>query len=198
MSRRRTSLPALEHTSESGDECILCGRRERYTSHFKNWGEQAKRFLVQHLGRTPPSDSCICRKHLLEAQRHHNSATFVPKWKESTSLRANSTKKCINPSCTQGQCDKLINPAFESVDKLEAVFGVKSSEDNPFLVCQRCYNELYQIFHSPTPCASCGATPKAGTRFCRHSPDAVAVSEHLQNATGITSDHTSSTTVSGR
>lgn len=168
MSRRRTSLP--EHISESEDECILCGRRARYTSHFRNWGEQEKRFLVQHLGRTPPSYSCVCNKHLLEAQWHHNSATFIPKWKEGASLRVNPTRKCINPRCTQGQCDKLINPTFESIDRLEAVIGVKASA---FLVGQRCYNELYHILFSDILrflwCNSQGRNPILPSQpWCRH------------------------------
>ena len=78
----------------------------------------------------------------------------------------------------------LIKPQFESIDKLETIFVGKSSADIPFQLCQRCYNEVYQIFHPPTPCMSCGAVPKAGTRWYRHSPDAITVSQHLRDTTG--------------
>ena len=48
------------------------------------------------------------------------------------------------------------------------------------------------IRHTPQPLyhtvkhvrTSCGAYPKNGTNFCRHSPDAIKVSEHLSNTTG--------------
>lgn len=144
-------------------------------------GAQEKRFLVQHLGSTPQGGSSICKKHLLEAQRHHSNSKFIPKWKGT---HTNPKEKCINPKCVQPVCDKLIKPQFESIDKLETTLGVKSSAENPFQLCQRCYNEVYQIFHPPTPCMSCGAVPKAGTRWCRHSPDAIAVSQHLRDTTG--------------
>ena len=51
-------------------------------------------------------------------------------------------------------------------------------------MCQKCYNELYQQFHTPVNCASCGDTPTVGTRFSRHSPDAETVSLHLTEMTG--------------
>ena len=34
--------------------------------------------------------------------------------------------------------------------------------------------------HRPAVCASCGAMPKAGHRFERHSPDAYRVTRFLQ------------------
>ena len=99
---------------------------------------------MQHLRRTPLNDSYICRKHLLEAQQHHSTPNFIPKWKGSVVLQA--SPKCINPNCTQLQGDKVIKPAFESIDKL-----VQSSPDSPFVVCQPCYNELYKNFTRQHP-----------------------------------------------
>ena len=55
---------------------------------------------------------------------------------------------------------------------------------NPHLLCQKCYQNMYQLFLPPTNCASCVAVPKAGTRFCHHSPDAHIVPEHLRNTMG--------------
>ena len=184
---RRASSSHASSPGEDGEKCILCGRRERNTSHFRNWGAQEKTFLVQHLGSTPQGESSICKKHLLEAQRHHSTPNFIPKWK-GTHTTCNPKQKCINPKCIQPVCDKLIKPQFESIDKLETTLGVKSSADIPFQLCQRCYNEVYQTFHPPTPCMSCGAVPKAGTRWHRHSPDAIAVSQHLRDTTGSAID----------
>ena len=55
-----------------------------------------------HLGRKPPANSVLCKKHLVEAQRHYNTPNFTPKWK--CSLRA-PLVKCINPKCTESHFD---------------------------------------------------------------------------------------------
>ena len=78
-------------------------------------------------------------------------------------------------------CNKLIKPSFEPTDKLKSTLRAKLSDDKPFLLWQKCYNYVYQIFHAPIPCASCGALPKKGTCWYHHNPDAVVVSQHLQN-----------------
>ena len=101
---------------------------KKNTSHFRNWGAQEKTFLVQHLGSTPQGESSICKKHLLEAQRHHSTPNFIPKWK-GTHTTCNPKQKCNNPKCIQPVCDMLIKPQFESIDKLEITLGVKSSAD---------------------------------------------------------------------
>ena len=137
--------------------------------------------MEKHLGRRPPLTVLYVKKHFVEAQRHHSKPNFVPKWKATSKTHI---EKCINPRCNHSQSEKVIRPRFESVEKLEAVLGVQSSEDSPFMVCQGCYNYLYKMFNPPSICASCGAFPKAGTRFFRHSPDAIVVSQHLQSITG--------------
>ena len=43
---------------------------------------------------------------------------------------------------------------------------------------------MYRKFRPQTVCASCGATPKSGTTFSRHSPDAYSVSLHLREQLG--------------
>ena len=148
----------------------------RYASYFKDWGENEREYLVRHLGQTPSGNSCICRKHLLEAKRHNDDSS-VPKWK--------GTGTCSNPSCThQGQGDKMIKPSFVPVEKLKAALKISSTGEAPLVLCQHCYNELYAQFHPLKTCASCGAKPKVGSHLCRHSPDAAAVTQHLQETTG--------------
>ena len=67
---------------------------------------------------------------------------------------------------------------------LEAALNLTCNEEEMFVLCLCCYNELYRQFNSPTPCASCGGIPKQGSILSRHSPDAIAVSNHLQRSTG--------------
>ena len=129
-------------------------------------------------------ESSICTKHYVEARRHHSTPNFIPKWKGTQRSGAKSKQSCINPKCTQPGIDKLIKPLFESTDKLQTTLGVKISNDRPLLLRQKCYTEVYQIFHPQTPCTSCGAIPKEGTHWCQHSPDAFLVSQHLQDTTG--------------
>ena len=71
-------------------------------------------------------------------------------------------------------CQK-IKPMFVANDKLVEILGIKQTAetDQPFVLCRKCYNDTYaMIYGSSIPCSSCGATPKSGTAFCRHSPDA--------------------------
>ena len=81
-------------------------------------------------------------------------------------------------------CETYTIPAFVSIENLEATLGTQTSTTTLFLLCQKCYQDSNQLFHSPTNSASCGAIPKACTRFCHHSPKANIVSEHLKKAVG--------------
>lgn len=166
------------------DLCLLCCTKPppRSTTFFQTWGEEEREFVKQHLGKTPQPDRLVCKKHLLEAQRYHNKLDFVPKWKGS--WKTNHTGKCTNPNCSEPFSEKLIAPTFEALEKLEAVFSVKSSEQNPFLVCTLCYAHLHRTINKQPNCASCGANPKPGTRFCRYSPDPAGVSYYLNTTTG--------------
>lgn len=121
----------------------------------------------------------------MEAKRHHNNPDFIPKWKSSpTSSISKPFKKCVNPKCTETVHEKLIKPSFTTTTELEEILGVKSSVDNPLILCQHCYNILYHQLH-PSNCASCGAIPKVYKSFCRHSPNAVLVSQHFAITAGI-------------
>ena len=80
---------------------------------------------------------------------------------------------------------KLVSPAFEEIDNLEAELCVQSTSDHPFLVCPKHYQEHYRQFKSPQPCAGCGVKPKSSTYFTRHSPDASTVTNILTQNSGF-------------
>ena len=179
--RRRSSTCEID---DGDKQCILCRKTDRYMSQYGNWGDLEKEFVMKHLGSAPSDDSPICKKHLIEAKRHHGTPGLVPKWAGQHRQSTTPGCKCINPKCAHTQCVKLIKPAFVPVENLEAALGIQTSTTNPLLLCEMCYQDMYRLLHPPTNCASCGAMPKTGTRFCRHSPDAYTVSEHLRNTVG--------------
>ena len=159
------------HPTRPRTKCVLCGtfKSNTYYSHYGAWGDDEKDFLRQHLDFQPDSSSCICIAHLKEAQRTHAQG-YIPTWKRSLKPVEPSTKICIYPLCNSSS--KLITPSFASIDDLEALLQVQSSEEHPLVLCPKHYHELYHRFNTPLPCASCGAQPKAGTCFTRHSPNA--------------------------
>ena len=180
MIRRSSRASIARREDDQGKVCILCGKTDIYMSQYGNWGALEKAYIVQHLSETPSDESWICKKHHLEAQRHHSTPNFIPKWKGQRSQKP--VTKCLNPKCQTSQYEKLIKPAFAPIDKLKLTIGISTTD--PLVLCQKCYNDLYQLFHPSTICHSCGATPKAGTSFCRHSYDALTVSQHLSDTTG--------------
>ena len=60
------------------------------------------------IGSMPSGESSICEKHFLEAQRHHSTPNFIPKWTGTQSSGVKPKQKCIHPKCIQPVCDKLI------------------------------------------------------------------------------------------
>ena len=161
--------------------CILCGDKGTQLSNYRSWGAIERKFLYEHLGRYPPEESYMCKKHLLEAQRHHTNTQYTPKWKKVST--AKSTNACIHPECCNKFHEKLIKPAFATITELERLLGIESSADNPFLLCPTCYMKLYRQFNPVPNCASCGATPKYG-KFCRYSPNPTIVSQYIKDTTG--------------
>ena len=168
--------------ADSGKCCILCGERGnvKQMTMSRNWGSAEKYFVHTHLGEWPLDDSYACKKHLVEARRHHNDTTFTPKWKND-----NSPKGCIHPQCCNRFHEKLMKPAFATITALETHLGVQVSDDIPFLLCPPCYSKVYNHFNSPSRCSSCGATSKLGQKFIRHSPNPTLISQYLTEATGI-------------
>ncbi len=163
------------HPDRPCGECILCGKKNHYYSHYGGWEETEKNYLKKHLGRELSPSSCICITHHKEAKRPHPPG-FSPKW-----------KKCIQPPeqldkphCTYDGCtedSKLIVPSFASSEQLK--IAIHTSLSTPILLCPKHYTELYREFNAPQLCACCDAKPKTGTRFSRHSPNASLVNEVL-------------------
>ena len=127
-------------------------------------------------------DNWICGKHVLEAQRHYGVPGFIPKWCNKLSPHQSSTEKCFNPSCTNTEYQKLIKPAFVSIDKIKSTWNLHAAagKSNSFALCHTCYCQVYNMLHPKKICRSCGAIPKAGISFSRHSPNAGIVTEHLK------------------
>ena len=144
-------------------------------------------YLEKHLGVSPHNKSFICKKHLVEARRHGHEQDHVPSWKTpspNSNLQC-SKQQCGNPHCSNVECDNLIKPMFTTSDKLKELFGIEPTGGS-FVLCRKCYNATYAAIcgSQSKPCSSCGAKPKRGTAFCRYSPDAEKVSQHLSDQTG--------------
>ena len=71
---------------------------------------------------------------------------------------------------------KLISPRFDTPENIEIAFAVKSTPEMPLLLCLKHYAGLHHQFKTIS-CANCGATPKQGTCFTRHSPDTTNIND---------------------
>ena len=61
---------------------------------------------------------------------------------------------------------------FAPLKEINKILGIQSTIEQ-LVLCQKCYIDTYTtISTTRAPCSSCGATPKTGKTFCRHSPDA--------------------------
>ena len=47
------------------------------------------------------------------------------------------------------------------------------------MLCSLHYSHIYKYFNQPLKCAFCNATPKAGSTFTHHSPDAQFVADYF-------------------
>ena len=106
-------------------------------------------------------------------------ADYTPKWKTSHGTLINT---CIVANCQSNT--KLVAPKFDTIENIEANIGVKSTPENPLLLCAKHYIAVYRQLNLARPCASCGAMPKQDTYFARHSPNASLVYELMCDATG--------------
>ena len=164
--------------------CILCGNKDiQQVSKYSNLEDTEKHFLCTHFGTYLPEDSYICKKHWIEAKRHHSTPHYIPKWKSIPSAQT-SPKSCIHPQCANRFSDKLVKPAFADITILEELLGVQPSSSTPFLLCPSCYNKVYRLFNPVQNCSFCGATPKPGQKFHHHSPNPVIVSKYIKDTTG--------------
>jgi len=73
--------PSQQLPAEGAKGCTLCGDKsnDKQLTKYSNWGINEKNFVHTHLGKCPPDESYICKKHLVEAKRHHNDDTFMEK-----------------------------------------------------------------------------------------------------------------------
>ena len=71
---------------------------------------------------------------------------------------------------------------FASIDKIKSTWNLQAvaGKSSPFALCHACYCQAYNMLHPKKICRSCGAIPKAGISFSRHSPNAEIVTEHLK------------------
>ena len=123
---RSSHASTARREDDQGKVCILCGKTDIYMSQYGNWGALEKAYIVQHLSETPSDESWICKKHNLEAQRHHSTPNFIPKWKGQRSQKP--VTKCLNPKCQTSQFEKLIKPAFAPIDKLKSTIGISTTD----------------------------------------------------------------------
>ena len=178
-----TTSPELAESGTSRS-CILCGNKViQQLSRYSNLGIAERKFLSEHFGKYVPEDSYICKKHWIEAKRYHSDPYYIPKWKNIPDTQT-SLRSCIHPQCTDKFKDKLFKPSFTTINKLEKLLGVQSSSSVPFLLCPSCYSKVYRHFNPTHTCSTCGATPKPGQKFHRHSPDPVIISKYINDKTG--------------
>ena len=145
-------------------------------SHYAAFGDNERQFIKRHVNLDLAPESCICKAHQTEAKRMWADPCYVPKWNSNSSQPRMKQNMCIFPGCKE--VDKLKSPRFDSTENIELAIGIKSTPEKPLLLCIQHYSGLYHQL-TTKPCASCGVTPKQGTCFTRHSPDAAMVNEIL-------------------
>ena len=102
------STSAYSFCLSRGRACLLCGAKDAQMIQYSNTKIEVKTFLLQHFDGIISADNWICRKHVLEAQRHYSVPGFTPKWCNKLPPQQPSKEKCSNPSCTNTEYQKLI------------------------------------------------------------------------------------------
>ena len=155
MSCRRTLFSAWSHTRCLGGRTEMHPLRNERKEHiyWKNWGTPEKRFVVQHLGSMPSGVSSICKKHFLEAQRHHSTPNFIQKWTGTQSSGAKPKQKCIHPSVYSQCVTNLLNPHLSQLISTNQHLGQNCQMTNNFcfaknatMTCTR-YSTLQHPVH---------------------------------------------------
>ena len=108
-SQRSRKCQGKSPSDDSGKQCVLCGRIEKYTTRFAHWGDNEKDFVVRYLGSKPPDESYVCKRDLLEAKRHHDTPNHIPKWKNPNS-KPIAKYNCSHPKCILSQRGQSLNP----------------------------------------------------------------------------------------
>ena len=91
---------------------------------------------------------------------------------------------CMFPNCnTTSLHNKIIVPSAEMQPQFSEVLNTQQ----PVTICATHYRQV----HSQSTCAGCGAKPKfRQPAYTRHSPDAIAISQYLNERTGFDSNFT--------
>lgn len=139
MRRGQQPVNSKHHPNGPCRSCFLCGMSTKYYNHFESWGKEEKDFITQQLGRAPPPSSCICQAHQKEAKCHHSREGYTPRWKKLPAEVEERTDQVvtysIHPQCWAASTEvKLITPAFEAIDNLEAALHITSNPEHPFLL----------------------------------------------------------------
>ena len=104
---------------------------------------------------------------------------------QDTTAPTEAVRTCIHPQCNATSKHNRIIQTSASRDALKEYLQLSETPEGSCGMCRRHYQEFYSHLHHPSICPSCGARPKRGTRFSRHTPDAHLISKHLSETTGI-------------
>ena len=146
-------------------------------SHYSVFGDNEREFVNKHANTEPAPDSCICKAHLIEAKRMCENLDFIPKWKSRNKVNTNMKHRCLFSDCQE--TDKLIAPRFDTVEK--RLVSNQLLRIHYCYICPKHYTALHCTLNAIQPCASCGITPKQGTSFMRHSPNASQIMGELNS-----------------
>ncbi len=91
-----------------------------------------------------------------------------------TSLNGPNTQKyCSFPGCKQSTDEgRIVTPGL---GLQQAIWGDKYTDQK---LCMTHYSKCYRKVNGPKPCVSCGAHPKSGKTFTRHSPNPQVVNDY--------------------
>ena len=123
----------------------------------------------------------MCKSHYMEAKRHITSEEYIPKWKRNITFE----KKCSYPDCMT-PCDEVSTPSFTDKHQVETILQFRVQDEEKVFLCKSHYQYVYCTMRKEAalPCATCSATPIAGTMFNRHCPNPHVISEHMNFSMG--------------
>ena len=123
----------LHLSSDSNQDCALCGDNGRQKSRYATWGEMERTYLEKHLGTFLDNSALVCKKHFLEAKRHSQSSEHIPSWKNKAKFADPSDlpliERCSNPKCENVASQRLIRPMFTTNNKLAEIFQTEHTNE---------------------------------------------------------------------
>ena len=170
-------VTSTHHQSRSCGPCFVDSKWQTHYDHFRVLTSEEQRFLQRHTGGGIPDDSCLCRAHRKEAQRHQYDPEYIPTWKKGEKENVTICMHCAYPECTAtSMSERIIVPS----DETQVMFRESLCTQQSVVLCEAHYQHLYRQLHMHHPCPGCGAKPKARQNaYTRHSPDAVTISQYL-------------------